>query len=124
MQKLKDLLNKVRNKAIAAGLTATTLMPAGVQAQLQGGANAANPNTGAGNLTSVFQTIANTLIFLIGAVAVFMLIIGGFRYVVSGGDSESIQSAKNTILYAIIGIVVAFLSFAAVDFVIGRLGAN
>jgi hypothetical protein len=48
-----------------------------------------------------------------------MLILGGIRYTVSQGDSSAITSAKNTILYAIIGIVVAILAFAAVNFVIG-----
>ena len=48
-----------------------------------------------------------------------MLIIGGFRYVVSQGDQQQVQSAKNTILYAVVGIVVAILAYAAVNFVIG-----
>ena len=76
---------------------------------------------GEGDLASVFATVANILLFLIGAVAVVMLIVGGFRYVVSAGDSNAIESAKNTILYAIIGIVVAFLAWAAVDFLVDRL---
>ena len=69
----------------------------------------------------VFVTIANTLIFVVGAVAVLYLIIGGLRYVVSNGDSKSVEAAKNTILYAIIGIVVAVVSFALVKFVIDAL---
>ena len=66
----------------------------------------------------VFQTVADTLIFLVGAVAVIFLIIGGLRYVISNGDSKAVEAAKNTILYAIIGIVVAIISFALVSFVI------
>ena len=69
----------------------------------------------------VFETIANILLILIGAVAVIMLIIGGLRYVVSGGDSSAIEGAKNTILYAIIGIVVAFLAYAAINFLTEQL---
>lgn len=71
----------------------------------------------------IFMTIANTLIFLIGAIAVLFLIIGGLRYVISNGDPKNVEAAKNTILYAIIGIVVAVLSFAAVQFVIGAFTA-
>jgi hypothetical protein len=67
----------------------------------------------------VFKTITNVLLFIIGAVSVIMLIIGGIRYVVSGGDSSAVQNAKNTILYAIVGVVVAILAYAAVNFVIG-----
>jgi hypothetical protein len=65
----------------------------------------------------VFRTIVNILLFLVGAVAVIMLVIGGFRYVMSGGDQNAVTSAKNTILYAIIGIVIAILAYAAVEFV-------
>ena len=66
----------------------------------------------------VFQTITNVLLFIIGAVSVIMLIIGGVRYTVSQGDSAAVTSAKNTILYAIIGLIVAILAYAVVNFVI------
>lgn len=67
----------------------------------------------------VFSTITNIMLFVIGAVSVIMIIIGGLRYVVSGGDSANVTAAKNTILYAIVGIIVALLSYAIVQFVIG-----
>jgi hypothetical protein len=69
----------------------------------------------------VFKSITNIMLFLVGIISVIMLIIGGIRYVVSGGDQNAVQGAKNTILYAIIGIVVAFLAFAAVRFVTQNL---
>ena len=69
--------------------------------------------------TPIFQTITNVLLFIIGAVSVIMLIIGGIRYTISQGDSSAVSSAKNTILYAVIGIIVAILAFAIVNFVIG-----
>jgi hypothetical protein len=71
-----------------------------------------------------FQTISDTLIFIIGAVAVIFLIIGGLRYVVSNGDPKNVSAAKDTILYAIIGIVVAVVSFAVVSFVITSLSKS
>jgi hypothetical protein len=46
-----------------------------------------------------------------------MIVIGGLRYVISGGDASQVQAAKNTILYAIIGIIIALLAYAAVSFV-------
>ena len=70
---------------------------------------------------SIFQRVTNILLFLVGAISVIMLIIGGIRYVISGGDQNQVTSAKNTILYAIVGIVVAFLSYAAVNFVTTQL---
>jgi multisubunit Na+/H+ antiporter MnhB subunit len=63
-------------------------------------------------------------LFIIGAISVIMLIIGGIRYVVSGGDSGAVTSAKNTILYAIVGIVVAILAYALVNFVVSSFSAN
>lgn len=69
----------------------------------------------------VFVTVTNILIFIIGAIAVIMLIVGGIRYVLSQGDQGAVTSAKNTILYAIIGIVVAMLAYGAVAFVTSQL---
>ena len=65
----------------------------------------------------VFNRITSILLFVVGAVAVIMLIFGGIRYIVSGGDQANVTAAKNTILYAIIGIIVALLAYAAVKFV-------
>lgn len=61
--------------------------------------------------------VTNVLIFIIGAIAVLMIIIGGMRYVLSAGDQSATTSAKNTILYAVIGLVVAFMAYAIVNFV-------
>lgn len=71
--------------------------------------------------TGVFKQVTNTILYIVGIVAVIMLIIGGIKYVVSGGDSKKVTDAKNTVLYAIIGLVVAFLAFAIVNFVISAL---
>ena len=69
----------------------------------------------------IFTIIINAALFVIGAVAVLMLIYGGIRYTISAGDSKAVTDAKNTILYAIIGIVVALLAYAIVNFVLGTL---
>lgn len=66
----------------------------------------------------VFSKISSVLLFIVGAVAVIMIVIGGLRYVISGGDAAQVQSAKNTILYALVGIIIAILAYAAVNFVI------
>jgi hypothetical protein len=69
----------------------------------------------------IFRRVTNILLFLVGAIAVIMLIIGGIRYIVSAGDQSQVTAAKNTILYAIVGIIVAFLAYAAVNFVTQQL---
>ena len=73
---------------------------------------------GDGGQGGIFRTITDVMLFLIGAISVIMLIIGGLRYVVSGGDSTAVQNAKNTILYAVVGIIVAILAYAVISFVI------
>lgn len=71
--------------------------------------------------SGVFTIITNVLLFIVGAIAVIMLIIGGIRYTISGGAKDQVESAKNTIMYAIIGIIVVILAFAIVNFVITNL---
>ena len=68
--------------------------------------------------SGVFAEISSVLLFIVGAIADIMIVIGGLRYVVSGGDASQVQAAKNTILYALVGIIVAILAYAAVNFVI------
>ncbi|QQR53305.1 hypothetical protein IPG36_04680 [bacterium] len=91
------------------------------------GANCSQANGTSSNLFGeggIFQTIANTLIFLIGAVAVVFLIIGGMRYVISQGDKSAVEQAKNTILYSVVGIVVAVVSFAIISFLLSALSKS
>ncbi len=71
--------------------------------------------------TGVFKQVTNTILYIVGIIAVIMLIIGGIRYVISGGDAKKVTDAKNTVLYAIIGLIIAFLAFAIVNFVITAL---
>lgn len=117
---------------LAASLSAAVPQTAGAELQggIQDGVNSAKGqgqpdcllNTNSSNCsgnTSVFQTVSNFLLLIVGAVSVIMLIFGGVRYVVSGGDSTAVQNAKNTILYAIVGIVISLLAYAAVQFIVG-----
>ncbi len=133
---MKSLIEKlIKTGLITAsmvlGLSAMPALVPTVAAQddlnMSSGADAAKGNDQADELfgdDGLFQTISNILLFLIGAVSVIMLIIGGLRYVLSQGDQNAVTSAKNTILYAVIGIIVALLAFAIVNFVIGGLSAE
>ena len=66
----------------------------------------------------IVRRVINILSIVVGAVSVVMIIIGGFRYVVSNGDTNGLQGAKNTILYAIIGLIVVFFAQILVRFVL------
>ena len=70
---------------------------------------------------SIFFRIINTIILVVGALAVLMIVVGGLKYVLSAGDSSAISSAKNTILYAIVGIVIAVSAYSIVNFVIAKI---
>lgn len=76
------------------------------------------------SLPVLIKNILNILFFIIGIAAVIVLIIGGLRYVFSSGDEKGVTAAKNTILYAIVGLVVAVLAFSIVNFVLGGLGGQ
>lgn len=71
-------------------------------------------------ISGLVGAIVNILSLIVGIAAVIMLIIGGLKYVTSGGDSNAISSAKNTILYALVGVVVAVLAQFLVHFVINK----
>lgn len=116
---------------VAYAATATVTCPNGggtATSMAECGANSAQgTNTPTGIFTSsdgstpIFTQVVNIMLFLVGAIAVIMLIYGGIRYVTSGGAQDQVTAAKNTIMYAIIGIIVAILAYALVNFVIGVL---
>ena len=67
---------------------------------------------------SLVSTIVSVLLWALGAVSVIVIIIAGFTYVTANGDANRIQKAKNILMYAIIGLVVAILAYAIVEFVV------
>jgi len=72
-------------------------------------------------VNSLITNIINIFSVIVGIVAVIMIIIGGFRYIVSGGDSGNVTNAKNTILYALIGLVIVAFSQFVVKFILGKI---
>lgn len=65
---------------------------------------------------SVIQGIINFLLMLAAIISVIVIIVGGFRYSTSGGDANQVTAAKNTILYAVIGLVVSVFAWSIVNF--------
>ena len=74
-----------------------------------------NDQTSFGDIVS---KIINFLLFFVGVVSVIMIIYGGIQYTTSAGDSGKVTNAKNTILYAIVGLIVSILAYAIVNFVV------
>src|SRR3990167_5070270 len=72
------------------------------------------------DLNDLIKNIIQILSIVVGIIAVVMIILGGFRYVTSGGDATKVQSAKNTLLYAVIGLVIALLAQIIARFVLQK----
>ncbi len=126
MSKMKNIVKLILSVLIVGVVTLTGF--ASVSAlTLQEGAEAARCDGCPRDLfgdTGVFRQVTNTILYIVGIIAVIMLIIGGIKYVISGGDSKKVTDAKNTVLYAIIGLVISFLAFAIVNFVISALPSS
>jgi hypothetical protein len=117
-------------------LSASAIIPAFNAAPASAAADVYNLSSGAekakgdGTPTTLFGNggmitkIVNVILFLIAAVSVIMLIVGGFRYIISQGSQDKVTSAKNTILYAIVGLIIAILAYAIVNFVMGQIAVD
>ena len=105
---------------MAFGVTTLMADSASAQLNLESGINSAKGTGAPDNVTEddgLIKKVVNLLLWAIGIVSVIMMIIGGFRYATSNGDSNQVSAAKNTIMYAVIGLVIAIFAYAIVNFV-------
>lgn len=72
------------------------------------------------HINTLITTVINIFSLVVGVVSVIMIIIGGLRYIISGGEAGNVTNAKNTILYAIIGLVIVALAQFIVQFVLNK----
>lgn len=77
-----------------------------------------------GSLMGILTTIINVIVGVVGFVAVAMIVVGGIGFATSQGDANKVAKARNTILYGVVGLVVALLAFAIVNFVLGSIFNN
>lgn len=78
-------------------------------------------STSGPSVENTIKLVVNILSMVVGVIAVIMIIIGGLKYITSSGDSGNVSSAKNTILYAIVGLVVVALAQVIVRFVLNKV---
>ncbi len=78
--------------------------------------------TAQSNLPTAVTNIINVLLILAALVAGIYMILGGVKYIVSGGDTQAQDKAKNQILYAVVGLIAIGLAAAIVNFVVGAIG--
>ena len=77
-------------------------------------------STATSAIDNILTDVVNIFSLIVGVVAVIMIIIGGLRYITSGGDSGNVSSAKNTIIFAIVGLVIVALAQVIVHFVLAK----
>lgn len=93
----------------------------GTQVSLTGSSSDCTSGTeGTDQVNNAVKLGLNLFSAIVGIIAVVMIIVGGIKYITSGGDSGNITSAKNTIMYAVIGLVVVALAQIIVNFVLER----
>ncbi|MDO4872090.1 MAG: hypothetical protein Q4A27_01500 [bacterium] len=86
--------------------------------QVRQGLNEAGGDNNTIEVRDVVRNVVNTLLFIVGALSVMMIIYSGVLYVLSSGDSGRVSKAKSTLTYSVVGLIVAILSYAIVNFVI------
>lgn len=121
MRKVRTIITSM---TIALGLIAAPLaltapvLAQGSASEVQKGIQKIGGDQNQPKLEDGIKTIVNVMLFILGAIAVIMIIIGGIRYTTSNGDASNTKAAKDTILYAVIGLIVAILAYAIVNFVV------
>ena len=72
----------------------------------------------------VITTIINTMLYIVGLLAVIMIIYAGIRFVTAHGDEKQVESARQTIIYSVVGLIVAILAYALVNWVFNQFKTN
>ncbi len=109
--------------SVVAPVSAVVYCPDGSQSSSDDLSGCSNLGDGAKdtNLMGTLNTIINIALGVIGFIAVVMIIIGGIQYTTSAGDASKVTKAKDTIMYGIIGLVIALLAYAIVNFVLSNI---
>ena len=123
-----NIIARIVCLSILFGVLAAPLATASVAASAQSdicsglGEAGGSCSGGSGPINHTLANIANIISVIAGVAAVIMLIIGGVKYITSNGEASNISSAKNTIIYAIVGLVIVALAQSIVHFVLSKVG--
>lgn len=125
---MKQFKTALLSLALMCGLVGVAALPAqaavctgSAKECITKGVNQVDDGTDANDLNRIIKNVVNVLLFIVGIAAVIMIIIGGLKYVTSSGDQAQVTSAKNTIIYSVIGLLVAAMAYAIVNFVVDKL---
>ncbi|HET8709333.1 MAG TPA: pilin [Candidatus Saccharimonadales bacterium] len=107
--------------AYAASVNIEKNLCSGTNIDVTGGSGSGCDTSGnGGKVNTLLRNIVNIFSAIVGVIAVIMIIVGGLQYITSGGDSNKVSTAKNTIIYAIVGLVIVALAQLIVHFVLSQ----
>ena len=108
-----------------ASVLSTTSLSGSVSAQVSKGIDTATTSEMQGKSIDgkdgLIKTVVNILLWAVGILSVIMIIFSGFRYITSSGDASKTKSAQRTLIYSVVGLIVAIMAWAIVNMVIKRL---
>lgn len=84
--------------------------PGSSQGQEETGIGEAGGDCTDSGVTSAISAAVNILSYVAGFLAIVMILVSGFKYITSGGDSNKVGSAKNTLIFALVGIAIAAMA--------------
>lgn len=133
---IKKFKQYILRLSVAGLVFAPGLAPAAVHAQAEGPLQRSlcagatdlqigdqgdcDPADAEGSVNRMITTVINIFSALVGVVAVIMIVYGGFKYITSGGDSGKISTAQQSIIYAIVGLIIVALAQIIVRFVLSQ----
>jgi hypothetical protein len=121
MNKIKALVLTFAVMMGVVALTPSTIVSADAKTEIRNGFNQVGGATETTTIEVRIKNIVNIFLYIIGVLSVIMIIIGGLRYTTSAGDSSRIKAAKDTIMYAVVGLAIAIVAYAIVNFVLTNL---
>ena len=108
-----------------ASVLSTASLSGSVSAQVSKGIDTATTSEMKGKSIDgdkgLIKTVVNVLLWAVGILSVIMIIFSGFRYITSAGDASKTKSAQSTLIYSVVGLIVAIMAYAIVNMVINRL---
>lgn len=108
-----------------ASVLSTASLSGSVSAQVSKGIDTATTSEMKGKSIDgdkgLIKTVVNVLLWAVGVLSVIMIIFSGFRYITSSGDASKTKSAQSTLIYSVVGLIVAIMAWAIVNMVIKRL---
>lgn len=108
-----------------ASVLSTASLSGSVSAQVSKGIDTATTSEMQGKSIDgdkgLIKTVVNVLLWAVGVLSVIMIIFSGFRYITSSGDASKTKSAQSTLIYSVVGLIVAIMAWAIVNMVINRL---